>query len=162
MRKLIALYISDTLMTWDTPARHLLWLLLSISTAFSINACSKPEAEQQILAHIDTMQNALEEKKASDVLQFIAKDFQGSRQLNRQQIKRILLAQFIKHQRITVSLTPVVIKMDSANSERATMHTTAVVTGGSRLLPDDGRLYQINGEWRLVGGDWLLYSVEWQ
>ena len=129
-----------------------------------IGACSDKPAQQQIQQHIDDIRQAVKHRRADQVLEHIAANFRGSHQLDYLQLKRILLAQMLRHEKISVTLSPVVISLDPDNDHKATMKTTALVTGGGihRLIPDDGRWYQLSGQWRKDGGQWRLTELEWQ
>jgi len=54
------------------------------------------------------------------------------------------------------------VEVDAFDPARAEMRATAAVAGMQGLLPQDGNLYRLSGEWRLEDGDWLLYRLRWQ
>lgn len=126
---------------------------------FFLSACSKPAVELQILDNIEIMQSAIEAKKPHKVMSYIAEDFEALHQIDRKRIKHILLAQLLKHENVSVNLSTVIIKLDPLVPGRATMNTTVVLTGTSGWIPEDGRIYQVQGEWRLQGEEWKLIKL---
>ncbi len=147
-----------------------LWLICLLA----LLACSKPPVEQQIKNNTKKIQAAIENKKADKVLTYLAEEFQayqsigtsGKRNaayyLDKQQLRKLMLLQFLRHKNINVSFSAIKVELDPVYSNKAVMKTTAIVTGASGWLPDDGRIYPLVSQWRYLEGDWYMTELEWR
>lgn len=147
-----------------------LWLIC----LFTLSACSKPPAEQQIRENTEKIQAAIENKKADKVLAYLADQFQayestgksGNRHLDyyldKHQLKKVMLLQFLRHKNIRVSFSAISVELDPVYTDQAAMRTTAIITGASGWLPDDGRIYPLVSQWRYIEGDWYMTELEWR
>ncbi|MEM7280695.1 MAG: hypothetical protein AAF438_03540 [Pseudomonadota bacterium] len=133
-------------------------LLLSLL----LTACAKPPAEEIIREHMDGIQQAVEAKKSRDVLQFLKEDFLGNNHVDKLEVRRILVAQFLRHNNISVVFSSLDVEYRPELPYRATMTGLVAVTGAENLLPDDGRLLSIDGTWGLVEDEWRLETLNWQ
>lgn len=125
-----------------------------------LTACSRPPAEEQILATLTGMSEALAAGDISTFLDPIAEDFAGDTwQLDRRGARLLLMREMRAHDRLRARLVDVRIEFPAA--DRATASFQAVLTGGSGLLPEDGGWYRVQTGWRLDGGDWKLISARW-
>ncbi len=127
-----------------------------------ITACSKPPAEEAVRSNIEAVQKALEEKDTSDVLSYVKSDFLGNGYLEKSEIRRMLIAQFLQHQNINVVFSSLDVEHREELPYQTRMSGLVGVTGAENLLPNDGRLLSVSGTWRLVDDEWLLETLEWE
>ncbi len=127
----------------------------------AVGCGSPPPAEERILDTIASMEAALERGEVDGFMDPIADDFiAGNRGLDRRTLGLLVRRERMARERISVSRfdTDVVL----IGEARATATFGALATGGSGLLPDEGRLWRIDTGWRLDGDDWRLISAEWR
>ena len=141
---------------------YLIRVIVALFILTCLQACSKPPAEEQIMQNIKAVQVALENKNTGDVLSFIDDNFSGSHELDKQQLRRLLAAQFLQHKNIQVNVVSLDIRLDEVYQQRAYMDAAVIATGGTRWLPDDGRIWKLEGEWTLTGDGWKLYKMAWK
>ena len=131
---------------------------------FILAGCHRTPAEQAIRETIAAMQKAGEAHDVSAVIDPMSEDFIGSsdegENLDRKGLERYLRFMQLRETSIHASLGPITVKLQGA--DRATAEFTAVFTGGSGLLPDDGRIEHISTGWRLDGSKWKLISADWK
>ncbi len=127
----------------------------------AISACSPPPTvSQQIIAAIHEMETLIENSEHRKFISHVAEDFDGQDgQLNRQQLRALVIYQLNQHQRLHAQLFP--INVDETGEETASATFRALITGGPRFIPDQGQLYDFETLWRYEGGEWLLTSANW-
>ena len=137
-------------------------IALVVFIAYAMVACSKTPPEQAILANVDAIQSALESKNTGDVMAHFKEDFLGNGYLGKPELRRFLVAQFLQHRNVNLLITSMEVDHRPELPLSATIKGVVVVTGAERILPDDGRLFAINGKWRLVEDTWLLENLSWE
>lgn len=125
-------------------------------------ACTGPAPEEAIKANIRSMQQAVENKKARDAVEFLSGQFVGNAHVDKMSIRRMLLAHFLRHTEIGVTITRLDIEMNEYDPYSASMHATLVVTGAENILPTNGKLLKVSGKWRYIDDDWLLMNADWE
>lgn len=135
------------------------WMM---STLFLLVACEKAPPEEAILAHIKAMQQAIEARQAGGVLDFIADDFHGSHGLDKEGLRRLLIAQFLRHGHVNMLITNMDVSVGVTVGDKASIKGVVLLTGSDHNIPQEGRLYKITGEWQLRKGNWLLVSLQWE
>ncbi|HXR64116.1 MAG TPA: hypothetical protein VN720_11310 [Rudaea sp.] len=91
----------------------------------------------------------------------VSDDFVGNdAEFDRNALANLLRAEVFRNDKVGVTLGPVEVDIQD---ERATVHVTATLTGGSGgLLPEHGAIYSITSGWKRSKGDWICYSARWQ
>lgn len=124
--------------------------------------CSDPTPDEEIIrGHLDYMAEALEEQNARRFMEPLAEDFTATtRDLDRRAARLLLRREMVARERIRARTSGLEIQFHG--EDRATARFRAVLTGGSGIIPDDGRRYRVETGWRRAGGDWELISAEWE
>lgn len=135
---------------------------IALTIAAMTSSCTRSAPEQAIREAIGRIEAGIEERDAGDVVDELAEYFKGNGYLDRKDVHRLLVAQFLQHQKIHVLLTNVVIEVSEPDQMRANMTATVVATGATGLIPDDGRLWRLDADWELVGSDWQLARLSWK
>ena len=125
-------------------------------------SCSKSVPEEAILANIESMQQGLEERKASKSIEFMAESFVGSHGLDKKTLRKVLIGQFLRHKNITVVITRMDIEVNPNDPSSATMEGVVVATGADRYLPKDGHIYKVRGDWQQQDDEWVLLRLSWE
>lgn len=138
--------------------RAALVMLFALCCALTAG-CRRPAPEAALREAVASLQSAIEARDADGVGDALADDFIGNDALDRDGARRLAALMFMQSQTIGVSLGPLDVALQG---ERATVRSTAALTGGAgRLLPDSAGLYDVVSGWRLADGEWRMSSVEW-
>ncbi len=120
-----------------------------------------PDHETRILQHIERMIEAIESGDIGDFMAPIADDFLAADG----RIDRRALALMARRERLArdaVRVRRVDTRVELVGEQRARASFNALATGGSGLLPDEGRLWRVETGWRLDAGRWRLISARWE
>lgn len=144
------------------PGNGVLPILLGGLLLVIVSACSPPlTVSQQVIAAIHEMEDRVESGKSRLFISHVAQDFDGQNgQLNRQQLRALLIYQLNRHQRLHAQLFPIHVK--ETGEETASANFRALITGGPGWIPDQGQLYNFETHWRFEGGEWKLASADWK
>lgn len=136
------------------------WLFLALA------ACGpKADDETRIEQTIVAMTEALEQGDVSDFMSPVADDFVAvNGRLDRRALGLLVRRERLARDAIGIQRldTRIEIFMPDGASPRAVASFRALATGGSGLLPDEGRFWKVETGWRRDGDDWMLISAEWQ
>ena len=141
---------------------HLLALsFLAMLLMATFSACSRPlTVEQQIIATIREMEARIENGEPRQFIGHVSENFSGQKgQLNRQQLRGLVVYQLNRHQRLHAQLFP--ISVNETGEETASAKFRALITGGPGWIPDQGQLYDFETLWRYQGGEWKLTNANW-
>lgn len=123
-------------------------------------ACSRPADEQALRAAIEAMQAAAEAREASGVVEHFAENFAGQQGLDRERMRRLLALQFMRNQRVGVTLGPISVHIEGPLAEA---EFRLLLTGfQDGLLPARADGYRVVTGWRVEDGRWLLERAEWE
>ena len=126
-------------------------------------ACSSSQTpEEEIEEYVQKAENYFEDKDAGDLKKLIAGDYQDTRNLTRQDIRRILAGYFMRNQK-----TFILSNMDelSFSNEDTTADFRLFAALSSQPLEEndlqllDASCYLLNGTLR-KNGKWLLTTAE--
>lgn len=140
-------------------------IFLSVTTlAFLVfaGACSRTPPEEAILSNIKSMQQAAENKEARGAVKYLADNFSGNRGIDKTGLRRILAGVFLRHQNINVAITRMDIEVKTEDPFSAIMNGVVILTGAENILPQDGRVYKVTGEWQLQDDEWILVRAQWE
>jgi len=143
-------------------ARRLACVLCLI---FLLAACGqKLDDEAQIERTLTAMIQALEYGDISDFMAPVADDFVAvNGRLDRRALGLLVRRERLARDAISVQRLDTrieVLALDSGDA-RAVASFRALATGGTGLLPDEGRFWSVETGWRRDGDEWMLISAEW-
>ena len=140
-------------------------LLLTFLLSVALSACSPPPTvSQQIIAAIQEMEARIESGERRPFMKHVAEDFTGQKgQLDRQQLRALVIYQLNRHQRLHAQLFPISVNEtgEETGEETASAKFRALITGGPGWIPDQGQLYDFETLWRYEDGEWKLSSANW-
>ena len=148
-------------MASDALGRASALCLLLFLSACSPDVDDKTRIERTIAA----MTEALEEGDVSDFMAPVADDFVAvNGRLDRRALGLLVRRERLARDAIGIQRLDTRIEIfehESGNS-RAVASFRALATGGTGLLPDEGRFWKVETGWRRDGDDWTLISAEWE
>jgi len=124
-------------------------------------ACSKGDPQVRLEVAVRALQTAIESRDTSDVLGLLDPYFQGSANLDREGIRRLSTATFLRYQNIKVIAVSSSARIDPKAPTLARVEAQVLVTGAQGLVPERIEPYAVKMEWRLVDGDWMLSILRW-
>lgn len=137
-------------------------LAIALLALSSLYGCKRDSSEDAIRANIDQIQTAVEQRNAGGVMEFLADGFLANGQMDRRAVHRMMAGYFLRFRNIRALVSAVEIEVNPYDPVRASMNARVAVVGLDGLLPEDGNVYQVSGEWRFDEGEWLLYSFDWE
>ena len=127
-----------------------------------LSSCSKTPPVEAIENNLAVIQAAIEAKNNGDVMEHILDSFRGNEHLDKTNLRKLLAAHFLRHKNINVVVTTMQVEHNPKSPFYAYMHGLVAITGAEHLLPEDGRIFKVSGQWELHDGDWLLAKLDWQ
>jgi len=116
---------------------------------------------ERILQTLDAMTEAVEAGEVGDFMAPVADDFVAVNG----RLDRRALGLLVRRERLardSIRVRRVDTKIELVGESRAVASFRALATGGSGLLPDEGRFWRVETGWRRDGGEWALISAEWE
>lgn len=133
--------------------------ITGLLVAILLVGCSRPDPEQALRDAVGQLHDAIGQRDASALDDWLADDFIGPDGMDRDGARRLALVSFMRYRDVGVTLGPLEIDLQP---DHATVKFTAMLTGGSgRLLPQSARVHDVRTGWRLEDGDWRMTSATW-
>lgn len=146
------------------PVEHIggRYLAAAILIGSLLTGCGPPAPDQeQIDQRIDDMIQALADRNARAFMAPLADDFDAETwNMDPRGVRLLLNREMRSHERLRARVFDRSIELHG--DDRATVDFQAIVTGGSGLIPERGRWYQVRTGWRKDGSDWMLISASWE
>lgn len=121
--------------------------------------CARAPDEQKLRDTIAAMESSLETGEPGGFIEHVSADFSGQGNgIDQHQLRSLLLAQTLRHERISVLPGPLDVKMFK---DRATVKLRVLATGGG-WLPESGRQIDIESHWRIENGEWICFRADWR
>jgi len=135
-------------------------LLTSAIALWLLGCAPAPPDEERIRGLLEDMTLALEEREASRVFAPLADDFVGETwDLDIRALRMILRREMLAHDQLRARLFD--IEVDLLSTDRARVSFQVLLTGGSGLVPSEGRWFEVETGWR-QDDDWKLISARWE
>ena len=133
---------------------------LIIFVALFATACTRTSDEDLIKQALDQAIEAVKARQPKKVVEHLAQDFVGQEQMRTEDVRRFMIAQFFRNQKINIVTTGLNITIDNAQQAHASFRV--VVTGGMDWIPDRLDYYQVETDWVKQDGDWLIRAAKWK
>lgn len=135
-------------------------LMLGLVAGLAMMAgCSRTPPEQELRRAVADLEQAIESRDVSRLVDGLSEDFAGVEGMDRQQARRLAQGMFLRHPTISINTGPMTIQVQD---QRASIEFVASVAGGSgAMLPDSMQMYRVKTGWRREGSQWLLVGAQW-
>lgn len=142
------------------PLRHL--TLVCLLALIGLAGCSKDRPQAALEKAVSQLQENLEGKRSSAVLEQLHAQFIAEQQYDRDWARRTMAMLFLRYNNVRVIALGKHSQIDPVSPAKG--HTSAEVTlaGAEGLLPDSARQYSVDLEWWLEDGDWQLARLDWK
>lgn len=147
-------------MKWHYRHCRIVAALLAMGIVLLLAGCTRDTPEQALRLQLQRMQDAAGERDTGSFMEKVTGDFTGNDGMDRAALHNLLRMQMLANRNAGVTMGPVEVDL---RGERATVHFTVLLTGGSgRLIPDSAQGYSITSGWRIEDGDWRVYYANWE
>jgi hypothetical protein len=125
-------------------------------------ACGdKLSVEQQIIATLRVMEEAAENGEHFEFIGYVSDSFKGQQgSMDRREFHRFMIYQLNQKRRLQAQFFP--IHVQESGPDNASANFRVLVTGGAGLLPESGRVFDVETQWRHDGSDWMLEMADWE
>jgi len=113
-------------------------------------------------AAVQQLQDNLEAKKTSAVLDQLHPEFAAQGQFDRAWAKRTMTLLFLRHKNIKVIALGKNSRIDPTYSENGQTDAQVALAGAEGFIPDSARHYGVRLEWWLDDGRWKLARLHWE
>ncbi|MDE3739051.1 MULTISPECIES: hypothetical protein [Pseudomonas] len=124
--------------------------------------CGRNDPAAELDAAVQQLQDNLEAKKTSAVLEQLHPQFIAQQQNDRDWAKRTMTLLFMRHKNVSVLALSKASRLDPTYHEKGYTEAQVALTGAEGLIPDSARHYGVKLEWWLDDGQWKLARLDWQ
>ena len=138
------------------------WLL---ALALILSACGKANPQAQLEAAVQKLQNNLEAKDTSAVIDQLDAGFQAQDGLDRQDrewARKTMTLMFLRYASVKVIAVTRKSSIDPTAPQSGLTQAQVLVTGAQGLIPERAAPYEVRLEWRYVSDDWKLNRITWE
>lgn len=127
-----------------------------------LGGCSKSDPQAALEAAVQQLQDNLEAKDTSAVLEQLHPQFGAQQQFDREWAKRTMMLLFLRHKQVKVLALSKSSSIDPTYSNKGYTDAQVALTGAEGLIPDSARHYSVKLEWWLEGDQWQLARLSWE
>lgn len=127
-----------------------------------IGGCSRNDPQAALEAAVQQLQDNLEGKRNSAVMEQLHPEFRAQQQFDREWAKRTMLGLFLRYQNVRVIALSKSSSLDPTNSTKGYTEAQVAVTGAEGLIPDSANHYSVKLEWWREGDEWKLARIDWK
>jgi len=142
------------------PLRHL--ALVCLLALVGLTSCSKDSPQAALEKAVSQLQENLESKRSSSVLEQLHGQFTAQQQYDRDWARRTMALLFLRHKNVQVIALSKQSQIDPVYRDKGHTRAEVMLAGAQGLLPDSARHYRVNLEWWLEEGEWQLARLEWE
>lgn len=142
------------------PLRHL--TLVCLLALIGLTSCSKDSPQAALEKAVSQLQENLESKRSSSVLEQLHGQFTAQQQYDRDWARRTMALLFLRHKNVQVIALSKQSQIDPVYRDKGHTRAEVMLAGAQGLLPDSARHYRVNLEWWLEEGEWQLARLEWE
>lgn len=127
-----------------------------------LGGCSKSDPQAALEAAVQELQDNLEAKDTSAVLEQLHPQFGAQQQFDREWAQRTMMLLFLRHKQVKVLALSKSSSIDPTYSNKGYTDAQVALTGAEGLIPDSARHYSVKLEWWLEGDQWQLARLSWE
>ncbi|MFC5694135.1 hypothetical protein ACFPU0_01015 [Pseudomonas sp. GCM10022186] len=124
--------------------------------------CGRSDPAAELDAAVQRLQDNLEAKRTSSVLEQLHPQFVAQQQNDRDWARRTMALLFMRHKNVGVLALAKASRLDPTYREKGYTEAQVALTGAEGLIPDSARHYGVKLEWWLDDGEWKLARLDWQ
>ncbi|MBD2837323.1 hypothetical protein ID144_09770 [Pseudomonas sp. JM0905a] len=124
--------------------------------------CGRNDPAAELDAAVQELQDNLEAKKTSAVLEQLHPQFIAQQENDRDWANRTMTLLFMRHKNVSVIALSKANSLDPTYREKGYTDAQIALTGAEGLIPDSARHYGVKLEWWRDDGEWKLARLAWQ
>ncbi len=136
--------------------------LTTLLCAVLLAGCSKSDPQAELEAAVQRLQDNLESKRTSEVMEQLHPQFSANGQYDRDWAKRTMVLMFLRHKQVRVLAISKSSEVDPTYSSKGHTRAEVALTGAEGLIPDSARHYSITLEWWREDDEWQLARLDWE
>ena len=130
--------------------------------AAALASCSRSDPQASLVAAVQKLQDNLEAKNTSAVLDQLDTAFRAQRELDRGWAKQTMTLMFLRHQNVRIVAVARNSRIAAEAPQVGYTEAQVLITGAQGLIPDQAAPYRIKLQWSLVGREWKLVKLDWE
>jgi len=123
---------------------------------------AKDDPQAALEAAVQQLQDNLEAKNTSAVLDQLHPQFSAQGEFDREWAQRTMLLLFMRHKNVEVLALSKASYVHETYREKGFTEAQVALVGAESLVPDSARHFIVEMEWWLEGDDWKLARLKWQ
>ncbi|PZO14758.1 MAG: hypothetical protein DCF26_14515 [Burkholderiales bacterium] len=135
---------------------------LLLALAFVLSACGRDDPQASLEAAVQKLQDNLEAKDTSAVIDQFDTSFQAQEGLDRDWARKTMTLMFLRYASVKVIAVTRKSSIDPTAPQAGLTQAQVLVTGAQGLIPERAAPYEVRLEWRRVSDDWKLTRITWE
>ncbi|MFZ3152527.1 MAG: hypothetical protein WA145_01725 [Pseudomonas sp.] len=123
---------------------------------------AKDDPQAALEAAVQQLQDNLEAKQNSAVLDQLHPQFSAQQEFDREWAQRTMLLLFMRHKHVKVLALSKNSYLDPTYRDRGQTEALIALAGAEGLIPDSARHYRVKLEWWREGDKWKLARLSWE
>ncbi|RJG13101.1 hypothetical protein D3879_07475 [Pseudomonas cavernicola] len=124
--------------------------------------CGRDDPQAELEAAVQQLQDNLEAKQTSTVLDQLHPEFRAQQQFDRDWAKRTMLLLFMRHKNVKVIALSKSSRIDPIYRDKGYSEAQVALTGAEGLIPDSAGHYSVKLEWWSDDDEWQLARLSWE
>jgi len=135
---------------------------LLLALVFGLSACGQADPQAQLEAAVQKLQDNLEAKDTSAVIDQLDDSFQAQDGLDREWARKTMTLMFLRYASVKVIAVTRKSSIDPTAAQSGLTQAQVLVTGAQGLIPERAAPYDVRLEWRRVSDEWKLTRITWE
>lgn len=123
--------------------------------------CGRDDPEAALQAAVESLQESIESKDASRLMDLIHQEFSANQEADRDWARRTATLMFLRHRNVNVIALNSRSWIDPTYPDKGYSEAQVALTGAEALLPQRLGHYNARLEWWLADGKWQLARLNW-
>ncbi|MCV0439219.1 MAG: hypothetical protein K5880_11335 [Hydrogenophaga sp.] len=144
------------------PSLRRLLVVTLAATTLGLAGCGKTDPQAALEAAVQALQDNLEARDTSAVMDQLHASFQAGEGLDAEWARRTMTLMFLRYTNVRIVAVTRNSRIDSGSSQVGHTEARVLVTGAQGLIPERAEPYAVQLQWRLDGSDWKLIDLQWE
>jgi len=127
-----------------------------------LGGCSRDDPQAALEAAVQQLQDSLEAKRTSAVMDLLDAQFRVQQEPGREWAQRTMTLMFLRHASVKVVAVTRSSRIDPNARHVGYTDAQVVLAGAQGLIPEQAAPYSIRLQWRRDGNRWKLFALEWE
>ncbi len=135
---------------------------MALGMSILLAGCAKDDPQASLEAAVQQLQDHIEAKKTSAVMDVLHTRFRAQAELDREWAQKTMTLLFLRFPQVKVVVVSRRSQVDPSTPLTGQTEAQVLLTGAQGLIPERVAPYAITMRWRREGDDWKLLDLEWQ